>query len=87
MLASPEIQVVSVCDPCKNPSGYRDWSRDSLLKDIRRGLNKPDWRAGGEGIIPGGRDVGQNVVDTFYGTARAAPPTPTIASCWTRRKI
>src|SRR6185369_8142955 len=37
MLASPEIQVVSVCDPCKNPSGYRDWSRDGLLKDIRRG--------------------------------------------------
>ncbi len=68
MLASPEIQVVSVCDPCKNPSGYRDWSRDSLLKDIRRGLNKPDWRAGGEGIVPGGRDVGQNVVDTFYGS-------------------
>ena len=57
MLASPEIQVVSVCDPCKNPTGYRDWSRDSLLKDIRRGLNKPDWRAGGEGIVPGGRDV------------------------------
>ena len=68
MLASPEIQVVSVCDPCKNPTGYRDWSRDSLLKDIRRGLNKPDWRAGGEGIVPGGRDVGQNVVDTFYGS-------------------
>jgi hypothetical protein len=68
MLASPEIQVVSVCDPCKNPSGYRDWSRDSLLKDIRRGLNKPNWRAGGEGVVPGGRDVGKNVVDTFYGT-------------------
>ena len=68
MLASPEIQVVSVCDPCKNPSGYRDWSRDGLLKDIRRGLNKPNWRAGGEGIVPGGRDVGKNIVDTFYGT-------------------
>ena len=68
MLASPEIQVVSVCDPCRNPSGYRDWSRDGLLKDIRRGLNKPNWRAGGEGVIPGGRDVGKNVVDTFYRT-------------------
>ena len=58
MLASSEIRVVSVCDACKNPSGYRDWSRDSLLRDIRRGLNKPDWRAGSEGVIPGGRDVG-----------------------------
>jgi predicted dehydrogenase len=66
LLAAPEIQVVSVCDPCKHPAGYRDWSRDSLLKDIRRALNKPDWRAGSEGIIPGGRDAGQNIVDTFY---------------------
>src|ERR1039458_9770943 len=45
----------------------RDWSRDGLLRDIRRALNKPDWRAGGEGTIPGGRDVGKNMIDTFYG--------------------
>ena len=67
LLAAPEIQVVSVCDPCQHPAGYRDWSRDGLLRDIRRALNKPDWRAGSEGAIPGGRDVGKNVVDTFYG--------------------
>ena len=67
LLAAPEIQVVAVCDPCKYPTGYRDWSRDGLLRDIRRALNKPDWRAGGEGTIPGGRDVGKNMIDTFYG--------------------
>src|ERR1019366_6664693 len=67
MLASPEIQVDSVCDPCKNATGYRDWSRDSLLRDIRRGLNKLDWRSGVKGTVPGGRDVGKSVVDTFYG--------------------
>lgn len=66
LLAAPEIRVVAVCDPCKQAVGYRDWSRDSLLRDIRRGLNKPDWRPGTEGTVPGGRDVGQNVVDTFY---------------------
>src|SRR5664279_1399014 len=66
LLAAPEIQVVSVCDPSKYAVGYRDWSRDGLLKDIRRALNKPDWRAGYEAAIPGGRDVAQNVVDTFY---------------------
>jgi Oxidoreductase family, NAD-binding Rossmann fold/Oxidoreductase family, C-terminal alpha/beta domain len=66
LLAAPEIRVVSVCDPCKLAVGYRDWSRDSLLREIRRALNKPDWRAGTEGTIPGGRDAGQNIVDTYY---------------------
>src|ERR1035438_2403754 len=68
MLAAPEIRVVSVCDPSKHALGYRDWARDSLLREIRHALNKPDWRAGSEGIIPGGRDAGQNIVDTFYGS-------------------
>ena len=85
MLASPEIQVVSVCDPCKNPTGYRDWSRDGLLKDIRRGLNKPEWRAGSEGIVPGGRDVGKNVVDTFYGN-QGCTAYADFASSSTKRK-
>jgi hypothetical protein len=39
-----------------------------LLREIRRTLNKPDWRAGSEGTVPGGRDAGQNIVDTFYGS-------------------
>src|ERR1035441_3188858 len=67
MLAASEIQVVSVCDPSKHATGYRDWSRDSLLKDIRNVLRKPDWRAGSEGTVPGGRDAAKDVVDTFYG--------------------
>ena len=66
LLAAPEIRVVSVCDPSKHALGYRDWARDSLLREIRRALNKPDWRAGTEGTIPGGRDAAQNIVDTFY---------------------
>ena len=36
LLAAPEIQIVSVCDPCKFATGYRDWSKDGLLKDLRR---------------------------------------------------
>jgi hypothetical protein len=68
LLAAPEIRVISVCDPSKHALGYRDWARDSLLREIRRALNKPDWRAGTEGTIPGGRDAAQNIVDTFYGS-------------------
>ena len=53
LLAIPDIQIVSVCDPSKNAVGYRDWSRDSILKSIRSALGKPDWRAGSEGASAG----------------------------------
>ncbi|MDE3164787.1 MAG: Gfo/Idh/MocA family oxidoreductase [Acidobacteriota bacterium] len=67
LLAAPEIRIVAVCDPNRDATGYRDFGRDSLLRDIREALKKPDWRPGGEGAVPGGREVGRNVVDTFYG--------------------
>jgi hypothetical protein len=72
LLQLPEIQIVSVCDPSKDSTGYRDWSRDGLLKGIRRTLGKSDWRAGAEDTIPGGRDVGKDVVETFYANQRSA---------------
>jgi hypothetical protein len=67
LLAAPEIRIVAVCDPNREAVGYRDFGRDSLLKDIRHALQKPEWRAGSEGTVPGGREVGHNVVNTFYG--------------------
>ena len=71
LLPIPDIQVVSVCDPSKYAVGYRDWSADGLLNDIRRMLGKSDWGAGSEGIIPGGRDVGKDVVETYYANNRS----------------
>lgn len=70
LLAVPEIQIVSVCDPSKEAIGYRDWSREGLLNGIRQTLGKPDWGTGFEGVIPGGRDVGKNVVETYYADRR-----------------
>ncbi|HOQ46056.1 MAG TPA: Gfo/Idh/MocA family oxidoreductase [Bryobacteraceae bacterium] len=72
LLPVPEIQVVSVCDPSKYAVGYRDWSRDGLVNSIRKALGKPDWKAGAEGNIPGGRDVGKEIVETYYANARSA---------------
>jgi hypothetical protein len=66
LLTVPEIQIVSVCDPSKNAIGYRDWSKDGLLKSIRQTLKKPDWGAGSEGTIPGGREVAKDIVETYY---------------------
>ena len=69
LLAVDQIQVVAVCDPNKNPVGYRDWGVTYLRDEIRKTLKKPDWTAG-ENVIPGGRDNGQNIVDTYYASVR-----------------
>jgi hypothetical protein len=69
LLAVDQIQVVAVCDPNKNPVGYRDWGITYLRDEIRKTLKKTDWTAG-ENIIPGGRDIGQNIVDTYYASVR-----------------
>ena len=72
LLPVPEIQIVSVCDPNKDAAGYRDWSSNGILTSIRRTLGKPDWWAGADGVIPGGRDAAQDIVDTYYAGQRSA---------------
>jgi predicted dehydrogenase len=72
LLNAPEIQIVAVCDPNKDAVGYRDWSQNGLLKQIRATIGKPDWWAGGEGVIPGGRDAAQDIVNAFYAGQRAS---------------
>lgn len=66
LLGSPDIQITAVCDPNKNAGDYRDWDRNGLLNSLRRTLRAPEWRAGAEGAIPGGRDAGQSVVEAYY---------------------
>lgn len=80
ILAAPEIQIVAVCDPNKDAVGYRDWSPDGLLKEIRTIIGKPDWWAGGEGVIPGGRDAAQDIVNTFYAARRGSDGFKACAS-------
>jgi len=73
MLPSDDIQVTAVCDPNKESTDYVDWSKDGLRNDVREFLGKPDWRAGGQGI-PGGREVGREIVETWYGGKRGSNP-------------
>src|ERR1700738_1695696 len=70
LLAAADIQIISVCDPNKDAAGYRDWSQDGIRNGIRRALGKSDWTAG-DGVIPGGREVAKNVVETYYANKRA----------------
>lgn len=68
LLDIPEIRIVAVCDPSKNAFGYRDWSLNGIRDSIRTALGKPGWWAANEGTIPGGRDVGKDIVDTHFGS-------------------
>ena len=66
MLENPEVQVVSVCDPNKFTTDYLDWSPHGIRNVIRRSLGDPEWGAGYRGI-PGGRDIGLEFVEKYYG--------------------
>jgi hypothetical protein len=66
LLASPQFQIVAVVDPNKDAVGYRDWGKDYLKNQIRTAIKKSDWEPGGDNTVPGGRDVGKSVVETFY---------------------
>jgi hypothetical protein len=74
MLAVPGIQVTAVCDPNKYAIGYRDWSRNGLRDEIRTAIGKPDWKPnpGDDNAIPGGRENGKDIVDTYYANIKAA---------------
>jgi hypothetical protein len=66
LLANDQFHVIAVCDPNKDAVGYKDWGKDYLRFEIRKAINKPDWDSGGDNMIPGGRDNGKSIVDTFY---------------------
>jgi len=70
ILANPTFQVVAVVDPNRDAVGYRDWAKGWLLNEIRTAIKKPDWNQGGDNNIPGGRDNGKSIVETFYANVR-----------------
>jgi hypothetical protein len=77
LLQNPDIQVVAVCDVNKLTTDYLDWSPEGLRNSIRNTLGDPDWGAGYHGI-PGGRDIGKEYVETYYGKKK---PSGTYTGC------
>ncbi|MBN1126473.1 MAG: Gfo/Idh/MocA family oxidoreductase [Sedimentisphaerales bacterium] len=65
LLADPGIQIVSVCDPNRDSNDYVEWGKNSIRNRIRTYLDNPSWRQGDDGC-PGGREVGREVVNTYY---------------------
>lgn len=71
LLATPEVQVVAVCDPNKDSNDYVEWGKDSVRRSIAAGLRKPQWRQAAGGV-PGGREVGREVVELHYADKTAS---------------
>lgn len=65
LLKDPRIRMVAVCDVNKFSSDYIDWSPYGLRNDIRKAIGDESWWEGKVGI-PGGRDIGQEYVETYY---------------------
>ena len=69
LITNPSIQIVSVCDPNKFTTDYVDWSLNGVRDTIRKTLGDNNW---GEGLngIPGGRDIGQELVQKYYAKSK-----------------
>lgn len=72
LITDPELQITSVCDPNKMSTDYVDWSPEGIRNGIRKVLQEPSWGAGFNGI-PGGRDIGKELVDKYYGKVKNLP--------------
>ena len=71
LISNPALQIVAVCDPNKFTTNYVDWSLNDVRNSIRTALGDNSW---GEGIngIPGGRDIGQEFVQKYYGKSQSS---------------
>src|SRR3954467_10811170 len=67
--ARPDVQIVAVCDVEKDGTHYLEWGKNQIRDTIRRLIGNPNWRAGID-HVPGGRDVGKEVVEAYYARER-----------------
>lgn len=70
ILASPDVQVVAVCDVEKDGTHYLEWGKGQIRGTIRRLLGEPNWREGVD-HVPGGREVGKEIVEKYYARQRS----------------
>ncbi|MFV1965727.1 MAG: Gfo/Idh/MocA family protein [Pirellulaceae bacterium] len=71
LLDNPAVQIVAVCDPNTDSNDYVEWGKHGIRNVIRKYLGNPSWREKETGC-PGGREVGREVVDTYYANQRNA---------------
>ena len=66
LIANPKVQITSVCDPNKLSTDYIDWSPYGIRNSMRKALDDATWGESFAGI-PGGRDIGLDFVNKYYG--------------------
>ena len=71
ILASPDVRIVAVCDVEKDGVNYLEWGKNQIRDGIRRLIANPTWREGSD-HVPGGRDVGKEIVETYYAKRRGS---------------
>jgi hypothetical protein len=69
LLDNPSLQLTAVCDVEKDGVNYLEWGPGGVRNDIRRMIGNPTWREGKD-WCPGGRDVGKEVIETYYAAKR-----------------
>jgi hypothetical protein len=69
LVTNPALQIVAVCDPNKFSTNYVDWSSNDVRDTIRKTLSDKSWGESFKGI-PGGRDIGQELVQKYYGKSK-----------------
>lgn len=79
LLKLPEVQVTAVCDPQKEAIGYYDWNASGLLNELRKTIDNPNWKCGGDNRIPGGLNNGKEIIDAYYSKFRAEGKTKCAA--------
>jgi hypothetical protein len=79
ILASPDVQIVAVCDVEKDGINYLEWGKNQIRDEIRQLIENPTWREGFT-HVPGGREVGKEIVEAYYAKQRAEEK---IAGCAT----
>jgi hypothetical protein len=65
LVKNPAVQIVAVCDPNKFSTNYVDWSLNNIRNTMRSTLGDNNWGESLKGI-PGGRDLGKELVDKYY---------------------
>jgi hypothetical protein len=69
ILGRPEVQIVAMCDVEKDGRHYLEWGKGDIRNTIRRLIDNPTWREGID-YVPGGRDVGKEIVEAYYAKQR-----------------
>jgi predicted dehydrogenase len=70
LVSISQVQIVAVCDPENYAENYLEFVNKTMLNSIRKILEKPGL---GETIrgCPGGRAIGQEIVNTYYSKNRS----------------